>query len=92
MKYFEFDTDGNLYYSYYNVVGSVLADYVNSEGIIAYLEDEVFEEDVKNSYSPLGIMKTKSKAEKEVILEKKKKKVGDWLIKMVDSYEKGYLK
>ena len=44
MAYFEKDLEGNFQYSYYGVNGIILGDYVNPEGIEAYIDDEMFYE------------------------------------------------
>ena len=49
MAYFEKDFEGNFQYSYYGVNGIILGDYVNPEGIEAYIDDEMFYEAVKDS-------------------------------------------
>ena len=55
MAYFEKDLEGNFQYSYYGVNGIILGDYVNPEGIEAYIDDEMFYEAVKDSYKHIDL-------------------------------------
>ena len=40
MSYFVKEADGNFHYSYYGVVDRVMAEYVNPQGIEAYIQNE----------------------------------------------------
>ena len=50
MAYFKKDDHGNVWYSYYGVSDCILADYTSPEKLEAYLDDEVFQQAVINSY------------------------------------------
>ena len=55
MAYFKKDDHGNVWYSYYGVSDCILADYTSSEKLEAYLDDEVFQQAVINSYQHIDL-------------------------------------
>ena len=55
MAYFKRDNDGNVWYSYYGVSDCILADYTSPERLEAYLDDEVFQQAVINSYEHIDL-------------------------------------
>ena len=55
MAYFKKDDHGNVWYSYYGVSDCILADYTAPEQIEAYLDDEVFQQAVINSYEHIDL-------------------------------------
>ena len=55
MAYFKKDDYGNVWYSYYGVSDCILADYTSPEKIEAYLDDEVFQQAVINSYEHIDL-------------------------------------
>lgn len=55
MAYFKKDDHGNVWYSYYGVSDCILADYTTPEKIEAYLDDEVFQQAVINSYQHIDL-------------------------------------
>ena len=72
MGYFEKDLEGNFQYSYYGVNGIILGDYVNPEGIEAYIDDEMFYEAVKDSYKHIDLT-GKRKRDLERFIAKREK-------------------
>ena len=72
MAYFEKDLEGNFQYSYYGVNGIILGDYVNPEGIEAYIDDEMFYEAVKDSYKHIDLT-GKRKRDLERFIAKREK-------------------
>ena len=79
MAYFEKDFEGNFQYSYCGVCGQILGDYVNPEGIEAYIEDELFFDAVKDSYKAIDLTgRNKKDLER---FDKKLNKTADWLRK-----------
>ena len=55
MAYFKKDDHGNVWQSYYGVSDCILADYTSPEKIEAYLDDEVFQQAVINSYEHIDL-------------------------------------
>ena len=55
MAYFKKDAHGNVWYSYYGVSDCILADYTSPEKLEAYLDDEVFQQAVINSYEHIDL-------------------------------------
>ena len=55
MAYFKKDDHGNVWYSYYGVSDCILADYTSPEKLEAYLDDEVFQQAVINSYKHIDL-------------------------------------
>ena len=55
MAYFTKDDHGNVWYSYYGVSDCILADYTSPEKLEAYLDDEVFQQAVINSYEHIDL-------------------------------------
>ena len=55
MAYFKKDDHGNVWYSYYGVSDCILADYTSPEKLEAYLDDEVFQQAVINSYEHIDL-------------------------------------
>ena len=55
MAYFKKDDRGNVWYSYYGVSDCILADYTSPEKLEAYLDDEVFQQAVINSYEHIDL-------------------------------------
>ena len=55
MSYFVKEADGNFHYSYYGVVDRVMAEYVNPQGIEAYIQNEQFSNAVKGSYKNIDL-------------------------------------
>ena len=58
MAYFKKDDHGNVWYSYYGVSDCILADYTSPEKLEAYLDDEVFQQAVINSYEHIRLRRT----------------------------------
>lgn len=83
--YFEFDNYGNLWYSYNRVNGSIDAHFANPEGIEAYLDDEVFIEDVKNSYKRIDLTGDNQRDIDRFLA--KQNRVADWLRKKMTQHE-----
>ena len=79
MAYFSKNNDGQFEYSYYGVDGHILEKFVHPDLINAYLEDEVFWEAVKNSYTNIDPLYG-SKRDRERF-QKKYKKTAEWLRK-----------
>ena len=77
MSYFVKEADGNFHYSYYGVVDRVMAEYVNPQGIEAYIQNEQFSNAVKGSYKNIDLTgKRKRDLER---FEAKKKRTAQWL-------------
>lgn len=55
MAYFKKDDHGNVWYSYYGVSDCILADYTSPEKLEVYLDDEVFQQAVINSYEHIDL-------------------------------------
>lgn len=55
MAYFVKNFDENFSYSYCGVSDTIIGDYVNSDKIDAYLEDEAFWEAVRRSYKNIDL-------------------------------------
>ena len=77
MAYFEKDFEGNFQYSYCGVNGIILGDYVNREGIEAYIDDEMFYEAVKDSYKSIDLTGRRKRDMERFIA--KRNKTADWL-------------
>ena len=79
MAYFKKDDHGNVWYSYYGVSDCILADYTSPEKIEAYLDDEVFQQAVINSYQHIDLS---GDNEKNISRElAKMDRTGEWLRK-----------
>ena len=79
MSYFEITEDG-LNYCYDGVAGSILPEYANTEGVQAYIEDEVFERDVMSRYNYIDIEYNREDRER---FDKRKAKTAAWLKKQI---------
>jgi hypothetical protein len=84
MAYFNKDYDGNFSYSYYGVCDTILGDYVTPGAIDAYLEDEVFWEAVRRSYTSIDLS-GKSKRDMERF-NAKRLKTAEWLRKKANAF------
>jgi hypothetical protein len=77
MAYFEKNDDGNYEYSYCGVADCIFGEYVNPEGIEAYIADEVFYEAVKHSYKKIDLTGRRKRDMERFIA--KRNKTADWL-------------
>ena len=79
MAYFKKDDYGNVWYSYYGVSDCILADYTTLEKIEAYLDDEVFQQAVINSYEHIDLSGDNEKNSSRVFA--KMDRTAEWLRK-----------
>ena len=79
MAYFKKDDHGNVWYSYYGVSDCILADYTSPEKIEAYLDDEVFQQAVINSYQHIDLSGDNEKNISRVLA--KMDRTAEWLRK-----------
>ena len=79
MAYFKKDDHGNVWYSYYGVSDCILADYTSPEKIEAYLDDEVFQQAVINSYQHIDLSGDNEKDISRVLA--KMDRTAEWLRK-----------
>ena len=79
MAYFKKDDHGNVWYSYYGVSDCILADYTSPEKIEAYLDDEVFQQAVINSYEHIDLSGDNEKNISRVLA--KMDRTAEWLRK-----------
>ena len=79
MAYFKKDDHGNVWYSYYGVSDCILADYTSPEKLEAYLDDEVFQQAVINSYEHIDLSGDKEKNISRVFA--KMDRTAEWLRK-----------
>ena len=70
------------HYSYYGVVDRLMAEYVNPQGIEAYIQNEQFSNAVKRSYKNIDLTR-KRKRDLERF-EAKKKRTAQWLREKAD--------
>ena len=83
MAYFMKDNQGNIEYSYYGVCDCILAEYATVEGIEAYIEDEVFQQAVVNSYQNIDLSGENEKNVDRVLA--KMDRTADWLRKKMEA-------
>ena len=79
MAYFKKDDHGNVRYSYYGVSDCILADYTSPEKLEAYLDDEVFQQAVINSYEHIDLSGDNEKNISRVLA--KMDRTAEWLRK-----------
>ena len=79
MAYFKKDDHGNVWYSYYGVSDCILADYTSPEKLEAYLDDEVFQQAVINSYQHIDLSGDNEKDISRVLA--KMDRTAEWLRK-----------
>ncbi|MGO5049631.1 hypothetical protein [Dysosmobacter sp. Sow4_B12] len=79
MAYFKKDDHGNVWYSYYGVSDCILADYTSPEKLEAYLDDEVFQQAVINSYEHIDLSGDNEKNISRVLA--KMDRTAEWLRK-----------
>ena len=79
MAYFKKDDHGNVWYSYYGVSDCILADYTSPEKLEAYLDDEVFQQAVINSYEHIDLSGDNEKNISRVLT--KMDRTAEWLRK-----------
>ena len=79
MAYFKKDDHGNVWYSYYGVSDCILADYTSPEKLEAYLDDEVFQHAVINSYEHIDLSGDNEKNISRVLA--KMDRTAEWLRK-----------
>ena len=79
MAYFKKDDPGNVWYSYYGVSDCILADYTSPEKLEAYLDDEVFQQAVINSYEHIDLSGDNEKNISRVLA--KMDRTAEWLRK-----------
>ena len=79
MAYFKKDDHGNVWYSYYGVSDCILADYTSPEKLEAYLDDEVFQQAVINSYEHIDLSGDNEKNISRVLA--KTDRTAEWLRK-----------
>ena len=79
MAYFKKDDHGNVWYSYYGVSDCILADYTSPEKFEAYLDDEVFQQAVINSYEHIDLSGDNEKNISRVLA--KMDRTAEWLRK-----------
>ena len=79
MAYFKKDDHGNVQYSYYGVSDCILADYTSPEKLEAYLDDEVFQQAVINSYEHIDLSGDNEKNISRVLA--KMDRTAEWLRK-----------
>ena len=79
MAYFKKDDYGNVWYSYYGVSDCILADYTSPEKLEAYLDDEVFQQAVINSYEHIDLSGDNEKNISRVLA--KMDRTAEWLRK-----------
>ena len=79
MAYFKKDDHGNVWYSYYGVSDCILADYTSPEKLEAYLDDEVFQQAVINSYQHIDLSGDNEKNISRVLA--KMDRTAEWLRK-----------
>ena len=79
MAYFKKDDHGNVWYSYYVVSDCILADYTSPEKLEAYLDDEVFQQAVINSYEHIDLSGDNEKNISRVLA--KMDRTAEWLRK-----------
>ena len=84
MAYFEKNHDGDYEYSYNGVSDCIFGEYVTSEKIEAYIEDETFYNAVKNSYKDIDLT-GRSKRDLERFTKKMEKTAG-WLRKKASGF------
>ena len=77
MAYFEKNDEGNYEYSYCGVADCIFGEYVNPEGIEAYIADEVFYEAVKHSYKKIDLTGRRKRDMERFIA--KRDKTAAWL-------------
>lgn len=88
--FFKFDDYGNIDYNYDRVFGWIEASYANPEGIEAYLDDEAFIEDVKNSYKRIDLTGDNQRDIDRFLA--KQNRVADWLRKQMTQHERPHTK
>ena len=79
MAYFKKDDHGNVWYSYYGVSDCILADYTSPEKLEVYLDDEVFQQAVINSYEHIDLSGDNEKNISRVLA--KMDRTAEWLRK-----------
>ena len=79
MAYFKKDDHGNGWYSYEGVSDCILADYTSPEKLEAYLDDEVFQQAVINSYEHIDLSGDNEKNISRVLA--KMDRTAEWLRK-----------